>query len=83
MHLLPRMNVMIDFIWTLQVQLRGIRNKWTSEQYKKNLVHGRIRNHQHDTASRLQAHRHNHSATTRLIMTELNVHKMYIYTIYK
>ena len=39
-HLLPRMNVMLDFIWTLPVQLRGTRNKWT---LKKNLVHGRIR----------------------------------------
>ena len=39
MHLLPRMNVMLDFIWTLRVQLRGTRNKYTL----KNLVHGRIR----------------------------------------
>ena len=28
MHLLPRMNVMLDFIWTLPVQLRGTRNQW-------------------------------------------------------
>ena len=40
MHLLPRMNVMLDFIWTLPVQLRGTRNKWTLQ---KILVHGRIR----------------------------------------
>ena len=40
MHLLPRMNVMLDFIWTLPVQLRGTRNKWTLQ---KNLVHGKIR----------------------------------------
>ena len=40
MHLLPRMNVMLDFIWTLPVQLRGTRNKWTLQQI---LVHGRIR----------------------------------------
>ena len=39
MHLLPRMNVMHDFIWTLPVQLRGTRNKWTLQ---KNLVHGRF-----------------------------------------
>ena len=39
MHLLPRMNVMLDLIWTLPVQLRGTRNKWT---LSKNLVHGRI-----------------------------------------
>ena len=40
MHLLPRMNVMLDFIWTLPVHLRGTRNKWTLQ---KILVHGRIR----------------------------------------
>ena len=34
------MNIMLDFIWTLQVQLRGTRNKWTLQ---KNLVQGRIR----------------------------------------
>ena len=39
MHLLPRMNVMLDFIWTPPVQLRGARNKWTLQ---KNLVHGTI-----------------------------------------
>ena len=39
-HLLPRMNVMLDFIWTLPVQLR--RN---TEQVNitKNLIHGRTR----------------------------------------
>ena len=40
MHLLLRMNVMLDFIWTLPVRLRGTRNKWTLQ---KNLVHGRNR----------------------------------------
>ena len=30
---------MLDFIWTLAVQLRGTRNKWTLQ---KILVHGRI-----------------------------------------
>ena len=40
MHILPRMNVMLDFIWTLRVQLRGTRNKWTLQ---KILVYGRIR----------------------------------------
>ena len=29
MHLLPRMNVVLDFILTLPVQLRGTRNKHT------------------------------------------------------
>ena len=28
MHLLPRMNVMLDFIWTLPVKLPATRNKW-------------------------------------------------------
>ena len=28
MHLLPRMNVMLVFIWTQPDQLRGTRNKW-------------------------------------------------------
>ena len=40
MHLLPGMNVMPDFIWTLPVQLGGARNKWSLQTY---LVHGRIR----------------------------------------
>ena len=31
---------MLDFIWTLPVQLRGTRNKWTLQ---KILIHGRIR----------------------------------------
>ena len=34
------MNVMLDFIWTLPVQLWGTRNKWTLQ---KNHIHGRIR----------------------------------------
>ena len=33
MNLLPRMNVMLDFIWTLPVQLRGTRNKWTLQKF--------------------------------------------------
>ena len=32
MHLLLWMNVMLDFIWTLAVQLRGTRNKWTLQK---------------------------------------------------
>ena len=28
MHLLPRMNVMLDFLWTLPVQLWRTRNKY-------------------------------------------------------
>ena len=33
MHLLPRMDVMLHFIWTLQAQLRGTRNKWTLKTF--------------------------------------------------
>ena len=33
MHLLPRVNVMLDFIWTLPVQLQGTRNKWTWQKF--------------------------------------------------
>ena len=40
MHLLPRMNVMLDFIWTLPVQLWEMRNKW---KLQKILILGRIR----------------------------------------
>ena len=40
MHLLRRMNVMLDFIWTLPVQLRGTWNKWILQ---KHLIHCRIR----------------------------------------
>ena len=38
MHLLLWMNVMLDFIWTLPVQLRGTLNKWTLQ--KKKIVNG-------------------------------------------
>ena len=44
MHILPRVNVMLDFIWTLQVQLRGTWNKWTLQN---NLVHSSIRTNHH------------------------------------
>ena len=59
MHLLPRMNVMLDFIWTLSVQLRGTRNKWTLQ---KILIHSRIRT---TNTARLVFQRAppNHSAT--------------------
>ena len=61
-HLLLRRNVMLDFIRTLPVQLWGTRNKWTLQ---KNLAHGRMRTT--NTASRLQVHRSQHSATTLLV----------------
>ena len=82
MHLLPRMNAMLDFIWTLPVQQRGTRNKWTLQ---KN--HRRIRTLTGKDTS-LQVHRLNCSANSRLLwMKKLNVHlmpvNMYIYTIYK
>ena len=58
MHLLPLMNVMLDFIWTLPVQLRGTRNKWTLQ---KILVHGRIRT-TNTTSLDFKACPSNHSA---------------------
>ena len=33
MHLLPQMNVMLDFLWTLPVQLWGTWNKWTLQKF--------------------------------------------------
>ena len=53
MHLLPRMNVMLDFIWTLQSRSEEHR---TNEHYKKMLSMVGFEP-QHDTASRLQVHR--------------------------
>ena len=38
---------MLDFIWTLPVQLWGTRNKWTLQ---KILIHGRIRTTNSDTS---------------------------------
>ena len=80
MHLLPRMNVMLDFIWTLKVQLRGTRNKWTLQ---KNLVHGRIRT----TVTARPPDNKSTVVTTRPQLAwyekELNVHEIYIYMIYK
>ena len=80
MHLLPRMNVMFDFIWTLPVQLWGTRNKWTLQ---KNLVNGRIRNT--NTARPLDYKSTVITNRPQLVWyeMELNVHEIYIYTIYK
>ena len=75
MHLLPRMNAILDFIWTLLVQLQGTRNKW---KLQKNPVHGRIRTPTwHDlqvTSPSSSPHGHN--------TMELNAQLIYIYTIY-
>ena len=80
MHLLPRMNVMLDFIWTLQVRLRGTWNKWPLQ---KNLVHGRIRS----TNTARPPDFKSTVITTRPQLAgykmELNVHEIYKYTIYK
>ena len=71
---------MLDFIWTLAVQLRGTRNKWTLQ---KNLVHGRIRT----TNTARSPDYKSTFITTRPQLAwyeiELNVHEIYNYTIYK
>ena len=76
MHLLPRMIVMLDFIWTLPVQLRGTRNKWTLQ---KHLAHGRIRT---TNITRPPVYKST-DITTRpqlaLYKMELNVHEVDIY----
>ena len=59
MHLLPRMNVLLDFIWTLPVHLRGTWNKWTLQ---KILVHHRIR-----TTNTASLHFQRVPLTTRLL----------------
>ena len=60
MHLLPRMNVMLDFIWTLPVQLWGTWNKWTLQ---KILINGRVRTTNHTAPLGFQRVPLNHSAT--------------------
>ena len=77
MHLLPRMNVMLDFIWTLPVQLLGTWNKWTLQE---NLVNGRIR-----TINTARPPDYKSTVITirpqlALFEIEFNVHEMYIYT---
>ena len=80
MHLLPRVTVMLYFIWTLPVQLRGTRYKWTLH---KNLVHGRIRT----TNTARSPDYKSIDITTRPQLAwyemELNVHEIYKYTIYE
>ena len=76
MHLLPRMNVMLDFIWTLPVQLRGQRNKW---KLQKILVYGRIPT---TNTARSPDYKSTRSQLAWYYM-ELNVHEIFIYTIYK
>ena len=79
MHLLPRMNGMLDFIWTMPVQLQERRNKWTLQ---KNLVHGRIR----PTNTIRPPDCKSTVIITRPQLAwyemELNVHAIYIYTIF-
>ena len=80
MHLLSRMNVLLDFIWTLPVQLRGTRNKWTLQ---KNLAHSRIRST--NTARPLDYKSTVNTTRSQLAWCEMefNVHEIYKYTIYK
>ena len=82
MHLLPRMNVMLDFIWTLPVKLLGTRNKWTLQ---RSIVYGSIR-------TTITALPPDYKSTVIHVTTrpqlawyqkELNVQEIYIYTIYK
>ena len=80
MHILPRMNVMLDFIWTLPVQLQGTRNKWA---WQENLVHDRIR-----TINTARPPNYKSTViTTRQQLAwygmELDVLEISIYTIYK
>ena len=80
MNILPRMNVMLGFIWTLPVQLRVTRNKWTLQN---NLVHGRIRT----TNTARPPYYKPIVITTRPQLAwyemELNVHEIDMYTIYR
>ena len=63
MHMLPRMNVILDFIWTLQFQLQGTWNKWA---FQKILFIVRFEP-SHDKETSLQVRRLNHSANSRLL----------------
>ena len=75
MHLLPRMNVLLDFIWTLPVQRRGTRNKF----YNKILP----------TVGFEPTTPHGLQITSPPLSqlawydVELNVHEIYFSTIYK
>ena len=70
MHLLHWMNVMIEIIWTLPVQLRGARNKWTLQKIV--FIVGFEPLHGKETC--LQVHRLNRSAKSRLLwMKKLNI----------
>ena len=82
MHLLPRMNVMLDFIWTLSVQLRGTRNKWPLQK-KNNLAHGRIRSTNNARPPDNKPTVITNRPQLAWYEMELNVHEIYKYTIYK
>ena len=69
MHLLPRMKVMLDFIWTLPVQLTGTRNKWTLQKILFTVGFWP----QNGMASRLQVDRLYHSVNSPMLrVKELN-----------
>ena len=70
MHLLPRINVMLDFIWTLPVQLWGTWNNWTLQ---KILVDGRIRITKHTAPLVYQRVPLNHSATETVVCMRLEL----------
>ena len=85
LHVLPRMNAMLDFIWTLPVQLRGSRNKWTLQKILSTVG---FEPRKRRRGLRLQVDRLYHSDNSpTLRVKELNLNEirvnMYIYTIYE
>ena len=81
MHLSPQMDVFLDFIWTLPVQLRGTRNKWTLQKKILSTV-----GFDPPNTARPQDYKYT-VLTTRSHLAwyemELNVHEIYKYTSYK
>ena len=79
MYLLPRMNVILDYSWSCQ---SSCEEHGLSKHYKT-LVHGRIRT---TNTARTPEYKSN-VITTRPQLAwyemELNVHAIYIHTIYK
>ena len=77
-HLLPRMNIMLDFIWTLPVQLRGTRNKWTLQKIL--LIVGFEPSLGKETS--WQLHHLNRSANSRLFVVDFCPIYIHIYLCY-
>ena len=84
MHLWPRMNVMLDFIWTLPVQLRGARNKWTLQKLWSKVGFEPLRRHGLQITSRPSVPLSQFSnVTSEGIKLDAIRVSMNIYTIYK